>query len=310
MEGQLETLEKELKEEQKQIFYLQQRLENKKRQMKTARGCLTRFDKHLQTLNTDKETLQKQLREEQKRVYDLQRRLVINERETRLLKEEPEVKQNRTHQDWVINRSEIQITDHELGRGAWGTVYRGRFCAYDVAVKAMHDNILSPHNRDLFEREVRIASKCHHPCLLQFIGATADEGRPLIVTEIMDCSLRERLYDKGDFPLSTQEVSIISPDVALALNYLHQKPRPIIHHDISSANVLLRRHGNQWRAKVSDYGTANFVRQCTRNDTGAAMYSAPESLNETPNQPISCKVSMYAVRNQLYYFLELQSRTI
>ena len=35
--------------------------------------------------------------------------------------------------------------------------------------------ILSPHNRRLFEREIDIASRCRHPCLLQFIGATNDD---------------------------------------------------------------------------------------------------------------------------------------
>ena len=109
-----------------------------------------------------------------------------------------------------------------------------------------------------------MASRCRHPCLLQFIGATTDE-RPLIITEIMECSLRIRLYSQGASPLSEQEITIISLDVAQALNYLHQKPQSIIHHDISSANVLLWRQGDQWRAKVSDYGTANFVRKSSIN---------------------------------------------
>lgn len=34
-----------------------------------------------------------------------------------------------------------------------------------------------------------MASKCHHPCLLQFIGATIDEGGLLLVTELLERSL-------------------------------------------------------------------------------------------------------------------------
>ena len=111
----------------------------------------------------------------------------------------------------------------------------------------------------------------------------------------MDCSLREKLYRKDDPRLSLENVSVISLDVAAAINYLHQKSLPIIHRDISSANVLLRQQGYQWRAKLSDYGTANFVRQSKRNDPGAAIYSAPESMSEDPDQPISCKVSKSVV---------------
>ena len=194
--------------------------------------------------------------------------------------------------DWVINRNEVQIRrDQNLGEGAWGTVYRGKFRGCDVAVKEMHSDIMSDHNLQSFLREAEMASRCRHPCLLQFIGATTDE-RPLVITEIMKCSLRARLYDTHETPLSEQEITIISLDVAKALNYLHQKPQPIIHHDISSSNVLLWREGDQWRAKVSDYGTANFVRQSSVNYAGAAVYCAPEFFHSDPaRKRISCKVS-------------------
>ena len=190
--------------------------------------------------------------------------------------------------DWVMNRNEIRFTPEEqLGEGAWGRVFRGKFRRCAVAVKQIHDDIL---NREYFEREVGMASRCRHPCLLQFIGATNDE-RPLIVTELMDRSLRS-LYEER--PLTEREISDITMDVAQALNYLHQNaPDPIIHRDISSANVLLWRKGNQWRGKVSDYGTANFVPQCARNDPGAVIYCAPEALGGVRNQIVSCKVGQH-----------------
>ena len=111
----------------------------------------------------------------------------------------------------------------------------------------------------------------------------------------MDRSLKSRLFNVDEPALTSPEVCVISLDVSLALNYLHQEREPIIHHDVSSGNVLLWRQGDQWRAKVSDYGTANFVRQSTINYAGAAIYQAPESLNGDPDQPISCKVSTGAV---------------
>ena len=121
-------------------------------------------------------------------------------------------------------------------------------------------------------------SKCRHPCLLQFIGPTNDEGRrPLFVTELMETSLRKLLERRS---LSTTEVAVISLDVARALNYLHQrKPRPIIHRDISSANVLLWRQADQWRGKVADYGAANFMQPTMSACPGAAIYSAREAFS-------------------------------
>ena len=197
---------------------------------------------------------------------------------------------NQGARDWVIPRDEIQITEKCLGRGGWGIVNEGTYCGCTVAVKEIHELILSPHNIRLFEREMNIASKCRHPHLLQFIGATVDEGSPLFVTELMEKSLRTLLDQRQ---LSETEIRTISLDVAHALNYLHQKkPEPIIHRDVSSANVLLWRQGDQWRAKVSDYGTANFIQQTMTVAPGAMIYSAPEAL--TSNQTVKVSLSEHS----------------
>ena len=184
--------------------------------------------------------------------------------------------------DWVVSRDEVQITGKCLGVGGWGKVSLGTFRGCKVAVKEIHELILSPYNRRLFEREMNIASKCRHPRLLQFIGATNDDGIPLFITELLDTSLRALLEQRQ---LADTEISIISLDVSLALNYLHNmKPSPILHRDVSSANVLLWRQGDQWRGKVSDYGTAKFVQQTMTRAPGAVIYSAPEAVssNQTP----------------------------
>ena len=176
--------------------------------------------------------------------------------------------------DWVISRDNIQLTDKSLGVGGWGEVFEGRYCGCSVAVKRIHEAINSPHNQSLFQREIDIASRCRHPCLLQFIGATYDEEIPLFVTELMESNLRELLEQR---PLSREEITVISLDVARALNYLHQKkPFPIFHRDVSSGNVLLWRQGDQWRGKVSDYGSAKFEEQFMSIGPGCFAYSAPE----------------------------------
>ena len=185
--------------------------------------------------------------------------------------------------DWVVSRDEVQITDKNLGVRGWGKVVLGTFRGCKVAVNQIHELILSPNSRRLFEREVNIASRCCHPCLLQFIGATKDDGIPFFITEVLKTSLQDLLRQRQ---LKKKEISIISLDVSLALNYLHNmKPSAIIHRDVSSANVLLWRQGNQWRGKISDYGTAQFVQQTmTRAPAGAWHYRAPEAMssNQTP----------------------------
>ena len=280
LQGQLRELQEREQSSQRQLTELQQREQNLQRQLREVQEQEQNSQRQLRESQQREENSQRQLRYCQEQVSELQlslstAQLTINEfcsQETR---------------DWVITRDEIQITDKCLGRGGWGSVNEGTYCGCTVAVKQIHELILSPHNINLFEREMNIAAKCRHPHLLQFIGATKDEGTPMFVTELMEKSLRTLLDQRQ---LSETEIRTISLDVARALNYLHQKkPEPIIHRDVSSANVLLWRQGEQWRGKVSDYGTANFIQQTMTVAPGAMIYSAPEAL--TSKQTV--KVSFY-----------------
>ena len=284
---QLRTNEQEMEQMRRQLADQQGQLRTNEQEMQQMRRQLAELREQLRTNEQEMEQMRRQL-------ADQQGQLRTNEQEMQQMRRQLADQQGQLEElqsQWVISRNEIQVTSQLLGQGAWGRVWRGKFRGYDVAVKEMYENIMSDHNRCLFEREANIASKCHHPCLLLFIGATADDNPPLLVTEIMDCSLRDKLYRKDMSRLSPVQMSVISLDVAQALNYLHHKPTPIVHRDINSANVLLWKKGKQWRAKLSDYGTANFVRQSTTSDPGTAIYCAPEFRDEHLDQPISCKVS-------------------
>ena len=177
------------------------------------------------------------------------------------------------------------MTEVVLGKGGWGEVKVAHFRGLKVAAKCLHEVIISPYNISAFAREMNIASKIRHPNLLQFIGATT-EGNPIILTELMPTSLRKELETGG---LAYPAILSISLDVAFALNYLHLfKPHPILHRDVSSANVLLQPmggYGNACRAKLSDYGSANLQPLSKTNNPGNPVYSAPESFNPREHSP-------------------------
>ena len=289
LQRQLRETQQREENSQRQLRETQQREENSQRQLRETQQREENSQRQLREMQQREENSQRQVREIQQREENLQRQLrekdqEVNELELSLSLAQQTISEHRRQEtcDWVISHNEIQMTENCLGRGGWGSVNEGTYCGCTVAVKQIHDLILSRHNRLLFEREMNIASACRHPCLLQFIGATNDEGSPLFVTELMEKSLRALFEER---PLSETEIRVISLDVARALNYLHQKkPSPIIHRDVSSANVLLWRQGDQWRGKVSDYGTANFMQQTMTVAPGATIYCAPEALtsNQTP----------------------------
>ena len=179
---------------------------------------------------------------------------------------------------WVVQRNEIELSDDELGRGAWATVKVAMFRGNRVAAKCLHRQIVSAHNVRLFTREMNMAANARHPNLLQFIGATLDDQEPIIMTELMPTSLRH-VMESGTWLTHPQVISV-SHQVALALNYLHlTQPSAIIHRDVSSSNVLLESHQSSWKAKLSDYGSANFVRHTTTAGPGNPTYAAPEASN-------------------------------
>ena len=189
----------------------------------------------------------------------------------------------RLQTQWAVDRAEIQVTEEELGRGSWATVSVATFRGARVAAKVIHNQILSQHNIQLFRREMDMAARIRHPNLLQFIGAT-QEGEMVILTELMPTSLRKQV--ENDY-LPPKQTIAISLDVARALNYLHQmRPHPLIHRDISSANVLLEPLPNShWRAKISDYGTVNLQQQLQTVGPGSPCYAAPEANDPTRQSP-------------------------
>ena len=222
---------------------------------------------------------EQRLAESEQRLVESEQRLM--ESEQNLVQSEERLQQLETQ--WVVERREIQLTDQELGRGGWATVSVAMFRGASVAAKCIHGEIASDYNIQLFTREINVAARIRHPNLLQFIGA-ALEGEMVILTELMPTSLRNELKKQ---PMSHGQASGISLDVARALNYLHlMQPHPLVHRDISSANVLLELLPNEcWKAKVSDYGTVHLQEKLSTICPGNPCYAAPEANDPTQQTP-------------------------
>ncbi len=81
------------------------------------------------------------------------------------------------------------------------------------------------------------------------------------------------------------------------MDYLHQRYEPIIHRDVSAPNVLLQRMPNhQWKGKVSDLGSANFLQQAHTAGEGAIVYSPPEVIPQPFAKPLpqTVKIDVYS----------------
>ena len=287
-------LDEELSQSRIICTELEERLENERLSNQSRQehldNLITEQRRHLEEERQQKAALEERLSSAELQMQEERRRHLSTERE---LQEALAECQGRQSRDWIIEREEIDLSQTILGKGAWGNVRKGTFRACQVAVKEIHELILSVHNRRLFEREMSIASRCRHPNLLQFIGATNDDDSPLFVTELLDTSLRHLLSQRA---LNHNEEIVLALDVAKGLNYLHCNKPPIIHRDISSANVLLWRGDETWRAKLSDYGAANFMRQYMTANPGAIIYSAPEAFTNQQSPKVKLIFSLASNR--------------
>ena len=200
---------------------------------------------------------------------------------------------------WKFNHKDVTLSKQELGRGGWGVVFEGQLrheLRLKVAVKQLHETIESPTNLEMFHREINTLSQIRHPNILHFFGAVLDHpsGCHMIITEVMDTSLRKAYESKELTPDPSCRPVILSimRDVAVGLNYLHCLPDPIIHRDVSSANVLLQSIGRgRWRAKISDFGSAKLAQFAVTKGPGAFAYSAPEAFQSITNPDAITKQS-------------------
>ena len=199
------------------------------------------------------------------------------------------------HPNWAVSREEVELLDDKLGSGEWGIVTKARFRGEIVAAKHLHEELVQENPDFLYKairRELDIASILRHPNLVLFLGA-AVEGELtelIILNELMDSSLSDVL---AEGQLSRSQIKSLSIDIARALNYLHScKPQPLIHRDVSSANVLLQRLSpDYWKAKLSGYGSLKAINLACTLTPGNSVYAAPEAVHVGQQ---SCKMDTYS----------------
>ena len=192
---------------------------------------------------------------------------------------------------WAISRDELILGNKMLGTGGWGYVTEATYRGRRVAAKCLHKEIVSPYNRELFAKEMKTSARCRHQNLIEFIGAVPDHPA-IIVTELMDYTLREAL---GNSRATPHHVHPISMNVAQGLLYLHNiQPHPLIHRDVSAPNVLLKAAGNGWIAKLSDLGSAQFANLAKTPGPGCFLYAAPEVRQEDSARHQTVKMDVYS----------------
>ena len=187
----------------------------------------------------------------------------------------------------------VVFTGVRLGSGADATVFEVDWIGTRCAAKRLHEILLEDQSAggvakllSNFEAECLTWSKLRHSGVVQFLGVHMDRRSrlPVLVMEKMDTSLRTYLenHSKEEFPL--HQKAFVLRQVTQALAYLHSQNPPLVHHDLSSNNVLL--NVVSFVTKVSDFGMSRAINPSalTRKSSikGTQAFMPPEALHNPP----------------------------
>lgn len=148
-------------------------------------------------------------------------------------------------------------SENEVGRGGFGTVYKGVFDdGTVVAIKRMEASVINNQALNEFQAEIEVLSKVRHKHLVSLLAYFIEGSERLLVYEYMpQGALSRHLFhwrSQELEPLSWMQRLNIALDVARGLEYLHGfAHQSFIHRDLKSSNILL---GDDYRAKISDFG--------------------------------------------------------
>lgn len=139
-----------------------------------------------------------------------------------------------------------------IGVGGMGEVYRARDPKLDrdVAIKVLPDGFARDQEAvTRLMREARLLASVNHPAIATLYGLEEDEGRKLLVMELVEGETLEELIERG--PLQLETALVLFAQIAEGIDAAHS--RGVIHRDLKPANIKVIGHR---RVKILDFGLA------------------------------------------------------
>ncbi|MEA2716060.1 MAG: eukaryotic-like serine/threonine-protein kinase [Actinomycetota bacterium] len=193
-----------------------------------------------------------------------------------------------------------------LGHGASGVVWRARdqLLERDVAVKEIRSPLVvgvaeEATFREAILREARAAARLNHSGAVTVYDVVEEDGRPLIVMELVDAPTLADLVESGG-PLPPEEAAAIGAQLVDALDAGHAAG--IVHRDVKPRNVMV---GASGRVRLADFGVAA-VLDDARMTSGNAVVGSPAFMapEQVTGGEIGWAADIWALGATLYYAVE------
>jgi serine/threonine protein kinase len=178
--------------------------------------------------------------------------------------------------------------EKELGRGAYGVVFRARQEGIDrhVALKTLLPKaFLETDIVERFEREAKFVGRLNHPNIVRVHDYGRHENLLYMSVEYVEGdTLEEIIAEEG--PLEPERVRRLVYQMVDALEHAHETG--IVHRDLKPANIVILKSpvgesGEEKEVvKVLDFGIAKLIQTETEGETAEALTQAGTVLG-TPH---------------------------
>ncbi|MEJ2885441.1 serine/threonine-protein kinase [Actinomycetospora aeridis] len=201
---------------------------------------------------------------------------------------------------------ESLVVERRLGEGAFAEVHRVRHEFLGWQAMKLFKRVASlPETREMLE-EARLLSVMGHRNIVRLFDAgtvpTADGVRGFFTMEYVAGGSLERLIEahRGDVPVDV--VVDVVGQLAAGLAVAHEQDPPILHRDLTLANVLVGYDARGMRVRISDFGLAKRVDPFTlaASAQGTYAFMAPEVMR---NEGYTCRGDVWAVGTIAYLLL-------
>ncbi|KAL6776651.1 hypothetical protein ACKKBF_B30420 [Auxenochlorella protothecoides x Auxenochlorella symbiontica] len=169
----------------------------------------------------------------------------------------------------------------ELGRGAYGHVFRGldTRTGQHVAIKQIGLERIPAGGLPGIVREVELLKTLNHPNIVKYYGSLRTDTHLYIVLEYMENGALSGVIKSSSFgPFPETLVAVYVQQVLQGLAYLHAQG--VVHRDIKGANILTTKEGV---VKLADFGVAAQLSDLdTRASGGGGALAGPGPAASSP----------------------------
>ncbi|KAJ9512924.1 hypothetical protein QJQ45_029056 [Haematococcus lacustris] len=185
------------------------------------------------------------------------------------------------------------LLGEELGRGAYGTVFKGidTTSGDTVAIKQISLAGISQDNLQGVMGEIELLKTLNHKNIVKYVGSFKSRSHLYIILEYMENGALSAMIKPnrcGIFPETL--VAVFIAQVLQGLQYLHDQG--VVHRDIKGANILMTT--KEGLIKLADFGVAAKLGELEdrRDDlqqhvVGTPYWMAPEVIEMTQVTPAS-----------------------